>query len=503
MLTDGLETCGGDPCQAARDAKASGLDFTLHVIGFSLEGLDASALECAATEGGGAFFDARSAEDLSRSLRQAAAAPTGGVSVKVTVNGELAEANILVRNAAGEAVATGRATAKAEGNPAYLPLRPGSYRVEVQADGLEGQPRKVFEAVAVADGERAELEAAFGSGQLVIEVQGDSGPADAQALVYRQGETQTHAHGRSGAQPLSFVLEPGSYTVVLRPVGVDGARDARLENVVIEGGKTERRRVDFSSGALSIRVTSNGQLHDAAVLVYRQGESSATVHGRTQKTATGNPLTFRLAPGDYELAVAPANLFGPASPRIAFRIEAGKTTERAAAFETGELWVELSRNGAPSQGSVLVYPAGGAQMLTHAQITTDPKTHPARFSLLAGRYDVLLRSSAIQGKTDVRLTQIEVKPGEPARVSHNYETGALTLRALRSGADIDANVQVVSAQTQQSVAYDRTYAKPLAWELLPGDYLVRVAPIGLEGNPRQELPLTIAPGQTEELQAEF
>ncbi|NNK61925.1 MAG: hypothetical protein HKO98_01855, partial [Gemmatimonadetes bacterium] len=48
LVSDGLDTCGGDPCGAVREAKQMGLDFRLHVVGFDVAGEDVSQLECAA-----------------------------------------------------------------------------------------------------------------------------------------------------------------------------------------------------------------------------------------------------------------------------------------------------------------------------------------------------------------------------------------------------------------------------------------------------------------------
>ncbi|MDY7095883.1 MAG: VWA domain-containing protein, partial [Acidobacteriota bacterium] len=45
LVSDGLETCGGDPCAVARQA---GVDLVLHVVGFGVEESDVSQLECTA-----------------------------------------------------------------------------------------------------------------------------------------------------------------------------------------------------------------------------------------------------------------------------------------------------------------------------------------------------------------------------------------------------------------------------------------------------------------------
>lgn len=75
LVSDGIETCGGDPCQAVRDARDDGIELVMHVVGFDVGEVDVSSLECAAQAGGGLYLDADNAADLSAALDQAVAAP--------------------------------------------------------------------------------------------------------------------------------------------------------------------------------------------------------------------------------------------------------------------------------------------------------------------------------------------------------------------------------------------------------------------------------------------
>ena len=37
VVSDGLETCGGAPCEVVEEAKKAGIKFVMHVIGFDLD----------------------------------------------------------------------------------------------------------------------------------------------------------------------------------------------------------------------------------------------------------------------------------------------------------------------------------------------------------------------------------------------------------------------------------------------------------------------------------
>lgn len=65
LVTDGLETCDGDPVAAARALKASGVQVTVDVVGFDIsKSSDAQALRDIAEASGGSYTDARTANEL-------------------------------------------------------------------------------------------------------------------------------------------------------------------------------------------------------------------------------------------------------------------------------------------------------------------------------------------------------------------------------------------------------------------------------------------------------
>lgn len=69
LVSDGIETCHPDPCQAARILEETGVDFTAHVVGFDVtDPLALEQMQCLAKETGGTFTTASNAEELSTAL---------------------------------------------------------------------------------------------------------------------------------------------------------------------------------------------------------------------------------------------------------------------------------------------------------------------------------------------------------------------------------------------------------------------------------------------------
>jgi Mg-chelatase subunit ChlD len=68
MVTDGLETCGGDPCTVATKIHNADAKVTVHVVGFGLSDEEKGTIACIAKNGGGLNLSAANASELSKAL---------------------------------------------------------------------------------------------------------------------------------------------------------------------------------------------------------------------------------------------------------------------------------------------------------------------------------------------------------------------------------------------------------------------------------------------------
>jgi hypothetical protein len=129
LVTDGEETCGGDPAAAIRALAAQGIDARINIVGFAVndEALKAQFREWAHL-GNGQYFDASGAAELGQSIAAAV------------------QPQYRILNAAGDEVGTGLV----DGDPVEVP--PGTYRVEVLAAQTD-----VLDNVVVTSGARADV----------------------------------------------------------------------------------------------------------------------------------------------------------------------------------------------------------------------------------------------------------------------------------------------------------------------------------------------------------
>lgn len=75
LITDGLETCGGDPCALGKELEASGVDFTADVVGFGLTADEGRQIACLADNTGGKYIQASDEKALQAALAETVAAP--------------------------------------------------------------------------------------------------------------------------------------------------------------------------------------------------------------------------------------------------------------------------------------------------------------------------------------------------------------------------------------------------------------------------------------------
>lgn len=69
LISDGEETCGGDPCVAIKELKNSGFDVAVHTVGFDVGDVAEKQLQCIAEATGGEYKSAKNASELADSLR--------------------------------------------------------------------------------------------------------------------------------------------------------------------------------------------------------------------------------------------------------------------------------------------------------------------------------------------------------------------------------------------------------------------------------------------------
>ncbi len=70
LISDGMETCGSDPCELARSFKRAGIDLQFNVVGFNVDSDYAAKvqLQCIAKATNGKYYSAETSAELSEGM---------------------------------------------------------------------------------------------------------------------------------------------------------------------------------------------------------------------------------------------------------------------------------------------------------------------------------------------------------------------------------------------------------------------------------------------------
>lgn len=72
LISDGKETCDGDPCATARALREADVDLVIHTVGFAVDAATRGQLQCIAHAGGGTYSEAADLDALRQVLGEAA-----------------------------------------------------------------------------------------------------------------------------------------------------------------------------------------------------------------------------------------------------------------------------------------------------------------------------------------------------------------------------------------------------------------------------------------------
>jgi hypothetical protein len=267
LVSDGKETCQGDPTLAARALAAKGI--TVHTVGFIVDTAARGQLQAIAQATGGTYFDAPVGPELPDTLKQALNACKKRV---VTLPpkpqpGKLRTTSAVYPHDIINAE-TGQKVATFDRMRLQVELPAGVYEVKFGPGSWKGIEVRPGETTTIAPGE------------LRVQSAADSVLVHATVVDSETGEK----HGNFDPMASKLTLMPGVYDVqfskaVWRFVKVDGGKTTTLRPaaVILSGVKLEGARITTQDGTEMFRfnaVTSRAALPPGDYIVEVDGNKS-------------------------------------------------------------------------------------------------------------------------------------------------------------------------------------------------------------------------------------
>jgi Ca-activated chloride channel family protein len=345
LITDGLEPCHDDPCALATQLKASGVDFTVDVVGFGLSDSEGKQVACLADNTGGKYFQASDAKGLTDALAQTvaqaaepAAPPPPATPAPAAVSDGITLMPSLVLSEGGPDVKAGGPVwdifaVNADGTkgdkldteydaPQTFKLSPGNYIVRASWDQAATE-----QPVTITAGDVAKPVFNLNAGKLVLH------PRPAKGMDVLDGTTvkATYPNGETtGYGSVTFVLPAGnekinaSFDVAAMSTDIPLAAGQTIEQDLILGAGHVTANATYSEGGDKV---TDGSLTFAAKGSKKKIDGSRDDFG----TSYGPDGQRWMMPGDYVMDVT----MDQVQLEIPFTVTEGQQTDLDADLNAG------------------------------------------------------------------------------------------------------------------------------------------------------------------------
>ncbi|MBD8491023.1 VWA domain-containing protein [Echinicola sp. CAU 1574] len=330
LVTDGIESCDGDLCKVVQSAKAEGIDFKMHIVGFGLKEEETAPLICAAKAGDGQYYDADNAEGLSEVLQEVTKEtvdkPDGNFTVSAYKNGIPVDALARAYKAGTKELVSMARTYRDTGS---MYLVPGIYDLEVTPlEDSDVMPLLVAGLESKAN-ETVHQTISFDGAKFLVMAKNNEEGWDTMVKIFPTGSKKASSGGRTYGREDTYELNSGMYDIELTALVIKGPQIFhRIDSVQIGAGETKKIAHTFQSGEAKIGVVSGEELVDAVVKVTDPGTKKVEASSRTYTAPNNNPRSFILTPGTYEISVMSLGKHAGYSETFSLEVKAGETVEK-------------------------------------------------------------------------------------------------------------------------------------------------------------------------------
>lgn len=349
LVSDGIETCGADPCAVAAELKKAGVGLTAHVVGFDIaDPLAKSQLQCIARNTGGVYLDAKNAAGLETALtkvvdatqgkkvaseapaRPVAADPLKGKTLRAVAHmaeglDPITDANLhWALHKPGEDGEKGDYVESAHGARLGLKAEPGDYVLEVSY----GEVRRLF-PVTIETGKPSELDLVLDAGFVTSEgtIGGSGGKAEDISWDVKTAGGDHVAH--SGDTVPRFILPAGEYTMQMSKGYASITR-----SFTITPGDSINLAMTLEAGSLivdGLYAAGGPKIEEGIIIEVRKPAKQEGTEGDVVANAYDALSRLDLPAGAYDLIVR----VGEASKSQRIEVKAGAQTRITADLQAG------------------------------------------------------------------------------------------------------------------------------------------------------------------------
>ena len=398
LVTDGLESCNGDPCAAAKALAEKGIVSKIHVVGFGIDKKSVSQLECIVKPSGGLLLEANSAAELAKDFDTIVKT---ALDVNLEVKGLDKKGNPAAMTVT--VLKDGDELLSESGETVRQNVPEGSYLIRAVASGTGEEI--FFEGVDLVSDELTSLKAVFSLSRIQVRGVDSSGkPVNVSWEIFLKENREAPEKEFSGTDWKTEILAPGVYFV---RASHQGTKAVQSFDLTLEEGDHVKKELSFAQGKLVINILdSAGKPLSAESWLYKSpyDRDNPEEAGRDG----GENHEYTVLPGTYDVLVKDRNTKTEQWLKEIV-LEPGKTVRKEVSFAQGS--VKLTGkgfSGKPAYFYVDAYtsPTGEEENPT----LSESGEGEFSFTMAPGKYDLKVHIDL--PPTVIWEREVEVSPGK-------------------------------------------------------------------------------------------
>lgn len=406
LVTDGLESCNGDPCAAAKALAEKGIVSKIHVVGFGMDKKSVSQLECIVKPSGGLLLEANNADELAKAFDTIVkTALDVNLEVKgLDKKGNPSSMTVTIMKDGDEVLSESGETVRQN-------VPEGSYLIRAVASGTEEEI--FFEGVDLVSDQLTSLEAVFSLSRIQVRGVDSSGsPVNVSWEIFLKENRETPEREFSATDWKTEILAPGEYFV--RGTHQE-TKAVQSFDLALADGDQVKKELSFAQGKLVIKT-----LDSSGKPLYTDSNVYKSPYDRDNPEEVdrdgGETHEYILVPGTYDIVVRDNSTKVEQWIKDVV-IDGGKTVRREVSFAQGS--VKLTGKGFSGKPvyfyvDAFASPAGEEEN----PILSESGEGGYSFIMVPGKYDLKVHTDL--PPTVIWEREVEVVPGKKIAREFNF-----------------------------------------------------------------------------------
>jgi general stress protein YciG len=484
LVTDGLESCNGDPCAAAKALAEKGIVSKIHVVGFGMDKKSVSQLECIVKPSGGLLLEANSAAELAKAFDTIVKT---ALDVNLEVKGLDKKGNPAAMTVT--VLKDGDELLSESGETVRQNVPEGSYLIRAVASGTGEEI--FFEGVDLVSDELTSLKAVFSLSRIQVRGVDSSGkPINVSWEIFLKENREAPEKEFSGTDWKTEILAPGVYFV---RASHQGTKAVQSFDLTLEEGDHVKKELSFAQGKLIINI-----LDSAGKPLYADSWLYKSPYDRDNPEEAGRDggenHEYTVLPGTYDVLVKDRNTKTEQWLKEIV-LEPGKTVRKEVSFAQGKLVIKvLDSAGKPLYADSWLYKSPYDRDNPEEAGRDGGENH--EYTVLPGTYDMLVKDP--KTGTEQWLKEIVLEPGKTVRKEVSFAQGSVKLTGKGfSGKPAYFYVDAYTSPTgeEENPTLSESGEGEFSFTMAPGKYDLKVH-IDLPPTVIWEREVEVSPGKT-------